>query len=69
MRVSKFASFGVDLKFESYWLCPAEIKMKGGGKDSKTQQMNQGKAIDQKKKQLLWNMELESISQTAKEHS
>jgi len=44
----------------------SEIKMKGGGKDSKTQNMNQGKSLDQKKKQILWNMELESISQTAK---
>ena len=39
----------------------------GGGKDSKSQNMNQGKSLDQKKKQILWNIELETISQTAKE--
>jgi hypothetical protein len=40
-----------------------------GGKDSKTssqQQQGGTKAMDQKRKQLLWNMELESISHTAK---
>ena len=46
----------------------SEIKMKGGGKDSKTAQGKEAAAgkLDSKKKQLLWNMELESISQTAK---
>ena len=45
----------------------SEIKMKGGGKDSKTQAAGKdAKALDNKQKQLLWNMELESISQTAK---
>jgi len=47
-------------------IAQSEIKMKGGGKDSKTQEMNKGKFMDEKKKQVLWNMELESISQTAK---
>jgi hypothetical protein len=40
-----------------------------GGKDSKTssqQQQGGTKVMDQKRKQLLWNMELESISHTAK---
>ena len=41
--------------------------MKSGGKDSKTQQQGKdAKMLDSRKKQLLWNMELESISQTAK---
>jgi len=45
----------------------SEIKMKSGGKDSKTQQQGKdAKMLDSRKKQLLWNMELESISQTAK---
>ena len=45
----------------------SEIKMKGGGKDSKTAAAGkEAKLLDSKKKQLLWNMELESISQTAK---
>jgi len=45
----------------------SEIKMKGGGKDSKTAAASkEAKLMDSKKKQLLWNMELESISQTAK---
>ena len=45
----------------------SEIKMKGGGKDSKTAAAGkEAMLLDSKKKQLLWNMELESISQTAK---
>ena len=48
-------------------IAQSEIKMKSGGKDSKTQQQGKDtKLLDSRKKQLLWNMELESISQTAK---
>jgi len=48
-------------------IAESEIKMKGGGKDGKTlQQAKDGTKLDPRKKQVLWNMELESISQTAK---
>jgi len=48
-------------------IAQSEIKMKGGGKDSKTtDHLKDSKGLDARKRTILWNMELEEISKTAK---